>query len=301
MYPAATKEQLDFFHATFQGNDRQIDEFGDKIVARPSGGFIAPVLDISPEFFSDLDSNGHKYEIVGHGKPLNDDCDAYVMTNGCLQVENHKKHAGLGFMHKIHHHCYNWRCPKDFFYGNAVRASGRITQKSNEKGLAIEAGAVSLPKSCYGLSESKMRAKSIGALFARDFLGGCLVFHPLRYKSAKWVDGKFHLSKFYYAPHYHYLGNFRNDYDVCRNCIHYNEWGSKSVKGKTKHTNHGGPDCLNCDKFEGLTNVCLKMMVLSSKSSVNESVSSILVCTNYLMRIPGKYKTRSHCNLDRKL
>ncbi len=49
------------------------------------------------------------------------------------------------------------------------------------------------------------------------------------------------------------MGNFRNDYDVCRNCIHYNEWGSKSVKGKTKHTNHGGPDCLNCDKFEGLT------------------------------------------------
>ncbi len=179
VYPAATKEQLDFFHATFQGNDRQIDEFGDKIVARPSGGFIAPVLDISPEFFSDLDSNGHKYEIVGHGKPLNDDCDAYVMTNGCLQVENHKKHAGLGFMHKIHHHCYNWRCPKDFFYGNAVRASGRITQRLNEKGLAIEAGAVSLPKSCYGLSESKMRAKSIGALFARDFLGWLPCFPPL--------------------------------------------------------------------------------------------------------------------------
>ena len=112
-YPVATKEQLDFYHVAFQGSDRRIDDFGEKIVSSGySGGFVAPVMDISPEFFRDLDCNGHVYDIVGHGTQLNNDCDNYVMTKGCLLVENHKEHVGLGFMHKIHHHCYNWRCPR---------------------------------------------------------------------------------------------------------------------------------------------------------------------------------------------
>ncbi|MGD0450850.1 MAG: hypothetical protein ABSA79_07350 [Candidatus Bathyarchaeia archaeon] len=256
-YSSATKEQLDFARLAFHGADTLIDDFGEKTVLGYLGGFVAPVMDISPTFFRDLDCNGHVFEVVGHGMPLNGDCDGYVMTKGCSKVELHKEHVGLGFFHKIHHHCFNWRCPKCFFYGNAVRSAQHIAQrldkKSKETGLAVEAGMVSVPPVFYGLSETDMRAKCIDALFARGLLGFVLVFHPLAYKSSRWVDGVFHLSKFYYNPHYHWLGFFKESYEVCRNCEHYNEWGSKSVKGKTNYNNHGGSACLSCEHFEGLS------------------------------------------------
>jgi len=238
------------------GGDRRIDDFGDKVVSSGYlGGFVAPIMDISPTFFRDLDCNGHVFDVVGHGTPFNIDCDGYVMTKGCSKP--HIEHVGSGFFHKIHHHCYNWRCPKCFFYGNAVRSAQHIAQrldkKSKETDLVVEAGMVSVPKVLYGLPEADMRAKSIEALFARGLLGFCLVFHPLAYKSAHWVNGVFHLSKFFFRPHYHWLGFFRDSYDVCRCCEHYNSWGSKSVKGKTNYNNHGGSACLNCVGFEGLS------------------------------------------------
>jgi hypothetical protein len=256
-YPESPKEFSTLLSKTF-GSDKRVDDFGDKVVSSGyNGGFVAPVMDITPEFFRDLDCNGHVFDVVGHGVQLNDDCDGYVMTKGCSKVELHKEHVGLGFFHKIHHHCFNWRCPKCFFYGSAVRSALHIAQrldkKSKDSGLVVEAGMVSVPKSLYGLSEADMRAKSIDALFARGLLGFVLVFHPLAYKSAYWVNGVFHLSKFYYAPHYHWLGFFKESYDTCRVCVHYNLWGSKSVKGRTNYNNHGGSACLNCEGFEGLS------------------------------------------------
>jgi hypothetical protein len=114
---------------------------------------------------------------------------------------------------------------------------------------------VSVPKDFYGLSESEMRDRSIAALFARNFLGGSLVFHPLRYNSSMWVNGRFHLSRFFYAPHFHFLSYLKSNYDVCRLCKNYNSWGSDSVRGRrqTTHSNHGGAACLDCTEFEGLT------------------------------------------------
>jgi hypothetical protein len=61
------------------------------------------------------------------------------------------------------------------------------------------------------------------------------------------------MAKFYYAHHYHWLGFFKDDYDKCRVCEHYNPWGFKSVRGRTKYGNHGGKACLDCEGYEGLT------------------------------------------------
>jgi hypothetical protein len=253
--PVFNAKEFDaFLHGLF-GGDKRVDNFGERVIMGSSGesaGFVPPVLDVSDSF-----CRSFGYEVVGHGQRLNEHCDEYVKTIGCLRVELHKEHDGLGFTHKVTHHCYNYRCPDCYFWGACVRESQHIEQRllklAGEFGKSVEAGMVSVPKSLYGASEEVIRKWVICALKRRGIDGGNLICHPMRYASSKWVDGVCHMAKFYYAHHYHWLGFFKDDYDKCRVCEHYNPWGFKSVRGRTKYGNHGGKACLDCEGYEGLT------------------------------------------------
>lgn len=261
-YPVATKEQLDFCRLVFDGSDTRLDNFGERVITGfsvDSAHFVPPVLDVSDSF-----CRSHGYEVVGHGHRLNEHCDEYVKTIGCPKAENHKEHAGLVYNRKVTHHCYNYRCPDTrvcaldcYFWGAGVREAQHIDQRllwlAEKLRKPVEVGMISVPKRLYGASEEVIRKWTILALKKRGMEGSNLICHPLRYASSKFIDGEFHMAKFYYAHHYHFCGFFNESYDTCRACDHYNAWGSKSVRGRTKYGNHGSSACLSCEHFEGLT------------------------------------------------
>jgi len=276
-YSVSPKELVDFIEETFKSDlikkrsgdfvNKMFDEDGESVVVKPVLAssslmkFSRPVLDISDDF-----CRSHGREVVGHGLKTNAECGTFVKYKICKNVDHHHDlefeavhgdKGGLVFHHKVHHHCYNWRCPVCYFYGSAVREAQNIELRLNEASekyhKPIEAGTVSLPVSLYSLSDDEMREVSLKALFARGWLGGNLIVHHFRYKSAFFKDGVWHMAGWFFAPHFHFLGFFACDYDYCRNCKNYNQWGSKSVRGQTRHTNHGGSACLKCDGFEGVT------------------------------------------------
>lgn len=235
------------------GGDRRLDNFGEEIVCSgKSGGILPPVLDIENSFW-----RSYGYELVGHGVPLNVDCDRFVRYMTCFHTELHNEHPNQVFTQLINHHCNNWRCPKCFFYGSAVREANHIEQKltqvTKEFGMLPEAGMIQIPKCLWGASVEEMRKWVIRCLKRRGGKGGNLIFHPFRYASTKWIDGVCHMANWYYAPHFHLIIYFQEEYGRCRNCKYYNPWGSKSVRGKKNYGNHGGSACLNCSGFEGLT------------------------------------------------
>jgi len=260
-YPVATKEQLDSYRVVF-GGDSQLDDFGENVIVRSSRGsdvFVPPVLDVSDSF-----CRSFGYEIIGHGQKLDNRCNVYAKTIGCPHVESHLEHVGLIPTHKCHHHCYNYRCPETrfcalvcYFWGACVREAQHIDQRllylSAKSGKSIEAGMISVPKRLYGAPEEVIRKWTILAAKKRGLEGANLICHPMRYASSTYVDGKFHLGKFYYAHHYHFLGTFKESYDICRECLNYKPWNVKSVRNNTGYGNHGGKACLECEHFEGLT------------------------------------------------
>ncbi len=236
------------------GGDKRLDNFGERVIMGSSHGsevFSPPVLDITDSF---CQANG--YRLVGHRPRLNEHCDEYVRTTACLHVENHTEHAGLIPTHKVRHHCYSYECADCYFWGACVREAGiiegRLLALAEKFGKPVEAGMVSLPKSLYDASEEVKRLWSIRALKSRGIEGSNLICHPFSYESTYWVDGVCHMAKWSFAYHIHWIGFLKDDY-VCRSCLHYNQWGSKSVKGEKRFGNHGGPDCLKCFRFEGLT------------------------------------------------
>ena len=248
------------------GGDSRLDNFAAEVVTGfsaekfASNVFVPPVLDLDDKFFRDLG-----YEVVGHGHKFDERCNLYAKTTGCPCVENHLDHVGLVPTHKCHHHCYNYRCPDSrlcaldcYFWGACVREADHIDQRllwlAEKLGKPVQVGTISVPKSLYGAPEEIIRKWTVLAARNRGLEEDNLICHPMRYRfSYKDVDGKFHLAKFYYAHHYHFCGIFRDDYEVCRNCEHYNPWGAKSVRGNTGYGNHGGKACLDCSGFEGLT------------------------------------------------
>ncbi len=234
------------------GGDKQVDGFSDVVLKNKDGVFVRPVLDVSNSF-----CRSYGYGLVGSGQRTNVDCGRYVFDMICCRTSLHKEHPNMVFRHMVSHHCYNWRCPVCYYYGSAVREAGRIKQRlvkaSELLGLSFEVGTVSVPERFWRSSEAVIRRESLKALVARGFHDGCLVFHPLRYRSSRKVKGVFHMAEWYPGLHFHFLAFRKDSYDTCRSCEHFNPWGSKSVKGRTGYTNHGGSACLDCEHFEGLT------------------------------------------------
>lgn len=226
---------------------------GDRSVRSVEGRFQEPVLDVSDSFLGELRRFG--FDLVGHGSVTSADCNRYLWTLICARISLHPEHPGQIFTHKVHCHCNNWRCPKCFFYGAAVRSAGHIKQRivraSELLGLPFEVGTVVLPEKFWRFPVDVQRRLALKALKVRGFLGGNLIYHPARYKSS-FVDGKgkFHLAKWYIGCHFHFIGFFESNYDICRGCVHFNVWGSKK---HGERSNHGGFACLNCRGFEGVT------------------------------------------------
>ncbi len=84
------------------------------------------------------------------------------------------------------------------------------------------------------------------ALIARGFIGGAVLFHAFRYHSFReWQ----HLNTsdeslgWYFSPHYHAVGFFKESYSQCRNCPFFTSW----------KTNHGCSKAEFCNGFEQLT------------------------------------------------
>lgn len=261
VYPESPKEFSAFLSGIF-GSDKRLDNFAEKVITGfsvDSTCFSPPVLDVSDSF-----CRSFGYEVVGHGKRLDKRCNAYAKTIGCPNAEFHMEHVGLIPTHKVHHHCYNYRCPDTrvcalecYFWGACVREAQHIDQHllylAEKLGKSVEVGMISVPESLYGASEEVIRKWTILAGKRRGLEGANLICHPMRYMSSTYVDGKFHMAKFYYAHHYHFCGFLKDNYDVCRACEHYNPWGTKTVRGNTGYGNHGGKACLDCEHFEGLT------------------------------------------------
>lgn len=237
------------------------------------------------EDFSESEPDGFAsiymgYQRVGHGNKTNDKCGKFMGFKACLRTELHHEsldnfvrnrdvdvfsgkmqascHEGYVFVKKKHHHCFNWRCPICYKYSSAVREASPIEQRINEGskrfGAKPEHGVVSFSEKDSVLSVEKLLAKAVKGLYARGITGGSLILHLERYRSSEFIRGGIrHMAEWYFSPHVHFLGFFKNEYGRCRNCKYYDEWGSKSTKGHTRHTNHGGSSCLGCSGFEGLT------------------------------------------------
>ena len=204
------------------------------------------------------------FQRVGHGKKTNDKCGKFMGYKACLHTGLHHLsldgsiHEGDVFTKKKHHHCFNWRCPVCYRYSSSVREADRIEQRINQGskrfGAKPEHGVVSFSEADRVLSVEKLLAKAVKGLYARGITGGSLILHLERYRSSEYVRGGVRrMAEWYFSPHVHFLGFFKNEYGRCRNCKYFDEWGSKSTKGHTRHTNHGGSACLGCSGFEGLT------------------------------------------------
>ncbi len=222
---------------------------------------VSYVSEIEPDV-ADGFARAFGYELVGHGKIKDKNCHRFVGNMACLNHKNHHAsldgsiHEGDVYSHKKFHSCNNFRCPK-CYKAASVRSASHIEQrlKKAEKlfGMKAEHGMIQVPYSLFGKPEPAFRKEMTTALRARGIVGACLIFHPFRYRSGKFVNGKWVMAEWFFAPHYHFLGFLKNAYGHCRNCKFYNEWGSKSFRGRTGYSNHGGSACLSCNGFEGLT------------------------------------------------
>jgi hypothetical protein len=186
------------------------------------------------------------YRLVGNGEvtdPLK--CGKFFGFYGCLNTHLHNKvtldgvnHKGKVYVKKIFHSCDKPTCPVCFKRGWAVREAAsiesRLAECSKKFGLA-EHVICSVPKTDYGLTFEKLKAKAIKVLASRGVHGGVLIFHAFRYRNREEAYWKNESMGWYWSPHFHCLGYVQGGYGRCRHC-------SKNTL-----------ECLSCSGFEGVT------------------------------------------------
>jgi hypothetical protein len=185
----------------------------------------------------------HGFQLVGHGKVASENCGTYRSTMGCLNREGHdfvsldgKDYRGKGFFRPFHVWCGRPSCPTCFKHGWAVRLAkngeARLLVFAKKHGQ-IEHVVVSVPPADYGMEYNAMRAKVLKVLESRGIVGGCIVFHGVRYNSRAEALRKAVSAGWYWSPHFHVLGFLLDGYGHCRNC------------------KYKGLDCMRCSGFEG--------------------------------------------------
>lgn len=242
-------------------------------------GFKDVDKDDLPDSWGVVRFNGEVFERVGNGEVTDPStCGKFKKTDsgkekilGCLNVELHAhvsldgvNHAGKVALKKVFMSCDKPSCPTCFKRGWANReatnateilklASKGYTDKNGQKhmGRGKEEHIVSsVPKTDYGLSFEKLKAKNQKVLRRRGIIGGVTIFHLQRYRGVK-EAGKMGLPvEWYVAPHFHTVGFIEGGYGRCRGCpnAYKGFFGEMHVKETVK--------CLACEGFEGLTRRC---------------------------------------------
>jgi hypothetical protein len=182
---------------------------------------------------------------VGQGEQTDSRCGQNLGVKACLNVDLHAhtsldglNHAGNVFVKKIIHSCDKPSCRVCCRRGWAVREASAIEYRINESakrfGVA-EHIICSVPKSDYGLSFVKMKAKVLAVLRKRGVIGGVLIFHAERFCNFKESVVKGKPCGWYVSFHFHVIGFIDGGYGCCRGC--------------RKNT----LECLACSGFEGRT------------------------------------------------
>jgi hypothetical protein len=228
-------------------------------------------------FFDDFSHNEPKpenqwgifgdHELVGQGKQTNSQCGKHLGYEACLNTELHgqgtllsgEKHPDEVFVHQVHRHCFNFRCPICYRFGASYREASHIEQRI-KAGSAYLAGmgedskaehiVLSVPSRDYGLSLKQLREKAVKVLYARGIIGGVLIPHAFRYHDKKEFEvsgtANYPLGWFF-SFHWHVIGFIKDGYTRCRKCPIFKRSGSKSFNRA------GSPACLGCSGFEGVT------------------------------------------------
>ena len=207
------------------------------------------------------------HELVGQGEQTRVDCGAWLGYEACLRTELHgagtlldgEKHPNEAYVHLVHRHCFNWRCPVCYRFGASYREAGKIEQRI-KAGSAYLAGmgedskaehvVLSVPSRDYGLSLKQLRVKAVEVLYSRGIIGGVLIPHAFRYHDRKEFEvsgtANYPLGWFF-SFHWHVIGFIKGGYTRCRKCPIFKRHGSKSFNRT------GSPACLGCSGFEGVT------------------------------------------------
>ena len=185
-----------------------------------------------------VDDKGHENFVpVGRGVPSSPLCGKHAGINICDNMEGHKSVSVGGrdctdmvVIRHRHWWCKRSLCPVCFIRGWSVRGAGSISKRLEEgvrRGFGkVEHVVVSPRVVDRKLSESVLRKKCRDALFDRDVLGGCMIFHGYSLDRKRRV--------LVWSPHYHALCFFLHDgFDRCRACVHVRE------------------DCASCDGVKG--------------------------------------------------
>lgn len=200
------------------------------------------ILD-SPYWYLPVDNKGHEeFSPVGRGAVGSDYCGRFRGLSTCKDFDAHKGVVVRGVDYTdmravlMHHFwCTNPSCPICFIRGWSVRGSRRIEGRLDgavKRGFGkVEHMTVSPPRDDWDrYPEWFLREKCLKALFVREVVGGCRIFHGFR---INWLD-----SVLRWGLHYHVLGFIKGGYDRCRDC----SVGVPSVE-----------NCGGCDGFEART------------------------------------------------
>jgi hypothetical protein len=172
------------------------------------------------------------FRLVGHGKVSNERCGKYLSLLGCLDEEAHNRidlngvnHHGEAYVRAVRCSCNRPSCPlcyKSWAVRSAKVIEAKLFEASKTRGK-VEHVIVSVPSKDYGLPFKVLRKKVVAVAKSRGVLGGCLIFHALRYDPCQ---------HWYAGLHFHLLAFIRGGYGRCRSC-------RKQF-------------CSECDGFEGV-------------------------------------------------
>lgn len=199
-----------------------------------------------------------EYSLVGLEEATNSKCGMHMGLEGCLNVKGHanslvKGHKGKVYVRLLTNHCDRPTCKVCYQYGWASREARKAEKRlkfASSKFGKIEHIILSPSSALYDLSYEELHKRALKALAKRGIIGGALIWHAFRYHSFREYqrlstsDGSLH---WYFSPHYHVLGFFRESYSRCRNCPDYLEWYSHGG-----NTFGCGRKC-HCEGFEQLT------------------------------------------------
>lgn len=152
----------------------------------------------------------------GKGKP---NCGDFRSFYGCLGeggshniiAKDGRNHKGEVYVERVPFTCGKYSCGicyRSWASREARRAEFRLLEAQKQFG-DCEHLSCTFPPSDYHLSYDVLHSKAVKGLKARLVIGGCLIWHPFRYKrGVGW----------YYSPHFHVLGFVYGSYDRCRYC-----------------------------------------------------------------------------------
>ena len=190
-----------------------------------------------------------KYQLVGHGVPTSDSCGKYLHVKGCLREDLHKgvrldgkDYTGKMYGRLVHCCCHKPSCPicyKGWASRQGHRIEARLAGASRLFLSEPEHFVVGIPSVDVGLDYEVLRAKVVEALYARDILGGCLIFHGFRYADRKESMRKHVPFGWRRSVHWHCLGYLRGGYARCRSC--------------PKRASASASVCAGCHGFEAHT------------------------------------------------